>query len=243
MERIIKSSTNENDIVLDAYCGCGTTVTVAERLNRNWIGIDITYQSISLILKRLEDSIGKSVLNDIELNGIPEDFESAVALAHKKDDKTRKEFEKWAVLTYSNNRAMINEKKGADAGIDGIAYMLDRNENNDTELKQVLFSVKSDKSPHVSYIRDLHGTIEREKAAIGYFITLFPPTRDMITECKKIGRYKNNLMEQEYPKIEIVTVEEILNGKRITIPTSQQIAVVKSAQLKQTDKGQAKLFE
>ena len=241
LDIIINASSNEGDIVLDAYCGCGTSVTVAERLNRNWIGVDITYQSISLILKRLEDSFGKSVLNDIEINGIPQDFESAVALAHKKDDKTRKEFEKWAVLTYSNNRAMINEKKGADSGIDGIAYMLDRNENSDIESKQVLFSVKSDKSPHVSYIRDLHGTIEREKAAIGYFITLFPPTREMIAECKKIGKYENNLMEQEYPKIEIVTVEDILNGKRITIPTSQQIAVVKSAQLKETDKGQAKI--
>lgn len=129
----------------------------------------------------------------------------------------------------------INEKKGADAGIDGIAYMQDRNENNDIELKQVIFSVKSDKSPHVSYIRDLHGTIEREKAAIGYFITLFPPTRDMITECKKIRRYKNNLMEQEYPKIEIITIEDILKGKRITIPTSHQIAVIKSAQLKENN--------
>jgi len=241
LERIIKTSSNEDDIILDAYCGCGTTVAVAEQLNRNWIGIDITYQSISLILKRLEDSFGKSVLNDIELNGIPEDFESAVALAHKKDDKTRKEFEKWAVLTYSNNRAIINEKKGADAGIDGIAYMLDRDENNDTELKQVLFSVKSDKAPHVSYIRDLHGTIEREKAAIGYFITLFPPTREMISECKKIGKYKNSLVEQEYPKIEIVTVEDILSGKRISIPTSQQIAVVKSAEKKQNNSDQMKL--
>jgi len=241
LERIIKTSSNEGNIIADFYCGCGTTVAVAERLNRNWIGIDITYQSISLILKRLEDSFGKSVLNDIEINGIPQDFKSAVALAHKKDDKTRKEFEKWAVLTYSNNRAIINEKKGADAGIDGIAYMQDRNENNDTEFKQVLFSVKSDKSPHVSYIRDLHGTIEREKAAIGYFITLFPPTRDMVAECKKIGRYKNRLMEQEYPKIEIITVEEILNGKRITIPTSHQIAVVKSAEKKKDNNDQMKL--
>jgi len=242
LEKIIKASSNEGDIVLDAYCGCGTTIAVAERLNRNWLGIDITYQSISLILKRLEDSFGKNALGEIEINGIPEDFTSAIALAHKKEDKTRKEFEKWAVLTYSNNRAIINEKKGADGGIDGIAFMQDRNENSDIELKQVLFSVKSDKSPHVSYIRDLHGTIEREKAAIGYFITLFSPTREMLAECKKIGMYKNNLMEQEYPKIKIVTVEDILKGDRITIPTSQQFAVVKSAQLKETNKGQKKLF-
>jgi len=100
LERIIKVSSNEGDVVLDAYCGCGTTVAVSQRLNRQWIGIDITYQSISLILKRLEDSFGKGVLEELKLNGIPKDMEAAVALANKKDDRTRKEFEKWAVLTY-----------------------------------------------------------------------------------------------------------------------------------------------
>ncbi len=242
LERIIKASSNEGDIVLDAYCGCGTSVAVAEQLNRNWIGIDITYQSISLILKRLEDSFGKNVLGDIEINGIPEDFESAVALAHKKDDKTRKEFEKWAVLTYSNNRAIISEKKGADAGIDGIAFMKDRDENSDIVLKQVLFSVKSDKQPKLSYIRDFYGTIEREKAAMGYFISLYPPTPKMIEECNKIGRYKNQLMEREYPKIEIVTASDILNKNRITIPATSDVAVLKAAKIKILDKGQTKLF-
>jgi hypothetical protein len=235
LERIINASSNEGDIVLDAYCGCGTTVAVAEKLKRNWIGIDITYQSISLILKRLEDSFGKSILNKIELNGIPEDIESAIALANKKEDKTRKEFEKWAVLTYSNNRAVINEKKGADQGIDGIAYMQDRDENEDIVFKNVLFSVKSDKNPKVSYIRDFYGTIEREKAAMGYFITLHKPTSQMIAECRKIDNYKNNLIDREYPKITIVTVEEILTGERMTIPLSNQIDVVKSAKLKKQD--------
>ncbi|MFM6269385.1 MAG: DNA-methyltransferase, partial [Dolichospermum sp.] len=122
LERIIKASSNENDIILDAYCGCGTTVAVAQKLNRQWIGIDITYQSISLILKRLEDSFGKEVLTNITLHGIPKDLESAIALAQKQDDRTRKEFEKWAILTYSNNRAVINSKKGKDEGIDGTAY-------------------------------------------------------------------------------------------------------------------------
>ena len=242
LERIIKGSSNKEDVVLDAYCGCGTSISVAEKLGRKWIGIDITYQSISLILKRLEDSFGERVLNNIELNGIPKDFNSAVALANKKDDKTRKEFEKWAVLTYSNNRAIINEKKGADTGVDGIAYMQDRNENNEIELKQILFSVKSDKKTHVSYIRDLHGTIEREKAAMGYFITLYPPTANMIKECKKLDKYTNRLMEKDYPKIEIVTVADMLTGKRIPIPTSHEVAVVKSAQMKSTDEEQEKLL-
>ncbi|PJF26704.1 MAG: site-specific DNA-methyltransferase, partial [Phototrophicales bacterium] len=101
LERIIMASSNEGDVVLDAYCGCGTTVAVAERLKRHWSGIDITYQSISLILQRLEKQYGEDILKQIMLNGIPRDFASAKALAQKKDDRLRKEFEKWAILTYT----------------------------------------------------------------------------------------------------------------------------------------------
>lgn len=86
LEKIINASSNNGDIVLDAYCGCGTTIAVAERLERKWIGMDITYQSISLILKRLEEHFGKSALDKISLNGVPEDLESAIALANKEDD-------------------------------------------------------------------------------------------------------------------------------------------------------------
>ncbi len=139
LERIIEASSNEGDTVLDCYCGCGTTVAVAERLKRKWVGVDITYQSISLILRRLESQYGKSVLETINLNGIPQDMKSAIAVAHKKDDRLRKEFEKWAVLTYSNNRARINDKKGGDGGIDGVAFFLtDKDEN-----AKIVFQVKS----------------------------------------------------------------------------------------------------
>ncbi len=109
LERIIQASSNEGDVILDAFCGCGTTIAVAQRLNRQWIGMDITYQSISLILKRLEDTFGSEILAEINLNGIPKDVKSAIALANKKDDRLRKEFEKWSILTYSNNRATIND--------------------------------------------------------------------------------------------------------------------------------------
>ncbi len=192
LERIIEASSQKGDMILDAYCGCGTTVAVAERMGRKWVGIDITYQSISLILKRLEDSYGKKIINAIELNGVPQDLESAIALANKKEDKTRKEFEKWCVLTYSNNRAIINEKKGADGGIDGTAFINDYEDNGaDVGIKEILFSVKSDKKPTVSYIRDLNGAMQREGAVMGYFITLYPPTKDMLEEAKKLGKYKN----------------------------------------------------
>ncbi|MDQ3323868.1 MAG: site-specific DNA-methyltransferase [Acidobacteriota bacterium] len=114
LERIISASSNEGDVVLDAFCGCGTTVAVANRLKRRWIGMDITYQSVALILKRLKDSAGQVAVEAVELHGVPKDMESVDALVHKKDDRVRKEFEKWAILTYSDNRAVINEKKGAD---------------------------------------------------------------------------------------------------------------------------------
>lgn len=228
LERIIKASSNEGDIILDAYCGCGTTVAVAQRLNRQWIGIDITYQSISLILKRLEDNYGKDVVNQIKLDGIPKDIKSAEALANRKDDRTRKEFEKWAVLTYSNNRAVINQKKGADRGIDGFAYFLEVGEGHRKVVLQV-------KSGNVSSrdIRDLYGTMTRESAAMGIFITLKEPTSEMVKEAKACGFYQHKVMGKSYPCIQIVTIREILEANKcLDIPLS--LEVLKSAQIKTT---------
>ena len=226
LERIIKASSNENDIVFDAYCGCGTTVAVAERLKRRWIGIDITFQSISLIMKRLEDTYGKEVLENVVLMGIPQDIESARALADKKDDRLRKEFEKWAILTYSNNRARINEKKGKDYGIDGFAYSFGNASKN-----KILFSVKSG---HVSssQIRDFRGTIEREKALGGIFITLELPTKDMLEEAIKAGFIENEHIAQKTNKIEIVTIQGLIDGERIKLPIA---GVFKSATRKEKD--------
>ncbi|MEI6430096.1 MAG: DNA methyltransferase [Pseudanabaena sp. ELA607] len=224
LERIIKASSNEGDVILDAYCGCGTTVAVSQRLNRQWIGIDITYQSISLILKRLEDSFGTGVLDNIALNGIPKDMESAQALAHKSDDRTRKEFEKWAILTYTNNRATINHKKGADKGIDGMVYF--RSEKDDPE--KIILQVKSGKVKSGD-IRDLQGTMTRENATLGIFITLQKPSKDMIKEAKEAGIYKSQYMSAPVDKIRIVTVQEIIEEqKRLDILLT--LEVLKSAE-------------
>ena len=161
LERIIKVSSNEGDLVLDAYCGCGTSTAVAQRLKRRWVGIDITYQSISLILRRMEKAFGADVLKEIQTDGIPRDMASAEALAHKTDDRLRKEFEKWAVLTYTNNRATINEKKGADAGIDARAFFMTGKEDNAT----IIFQVKSGGVKRGD-IATLRGDMERERAAL-----------------------------------------------------------------------------
>ncbi len=224
LERIIKASSNEGDVVLDAYCGCGTSVAVSQRLDRKWIGIDITYQSISLILKRLEDAFGKGAIENITLNGIPKDMESAKALALKQDDRTRKEFEKWAVLTYSNNRATINQKKGSDKGVDGIAYFT----GDKDEPEKIILQVKSGKA-NSSDIRDLQGTMTREGAALGIFITLNKPTKDMSKEAKEAGIYQSRFMSQPTDKIRIVTIQEIIEDqKRLDIRLS--LEVLKSAE-------------
>ncbi|HKC65064.1 MAG TPA: DNA methyltransferase [Pyrinomonadaceae bacterium] len=219
LERIIGSSSNEGDTVLDAYCGCGTTTSVAQRLKRRWIGIDITYQSISLVLRRLEKAFGKKVLGQITLNGIPRDVESAVALAHKKDDRVRKEFEKWAVLTYTNNRAIINDKKGADRGIDGTAYFMTSKKDN----AKIVFQVKSG---HVgrSVIATLRGDMEREKAAMAVLITLEKPSHVMVEEAKAAGTYHHEMMGRSYDRIQIVTIKEIIQqDARLDVPTSLEV--------------------
>ncbi len=224
LERVIKASSNEGDTVLDAYCGCGTTVAVAQRLNRRWIGIDITYQSISLILKRLEDRAGPAgwpaVEADILLDGVPRDIASAVALANRKDDKTRKEFEKWAILTYSRNQARINEKKGADAGIDGIAFFL---KDKDTNGKAI-FQVKSGGANRAT-MATLNSDRQREGAEFGILITMDAPTRAMREEVSAAGRYRHPLLEREDDRLQVVTVAEILDGARLNLPMARTDAV------------------
>ena len=231
LERIIKASSNEDAVVLDAYCGCGTTIAVAQRLNRQWIGIDITYQSISLVLRRLEGTFGKEVVDAIAIDGIPRDMKSAVALAHKKDDRVRKEFEKWALLTYTNNRGIVNDKKGADQGIDGVAYF----QTGKAENAKIIFQIKSGGVKRGD-IATLRGDMSREKAELAILITLEPPTGPMIREAKGAGQYIHETMGRSYDRIAIMTVEEVLAGTRLNIPMS--LEVLKAAQRTADDKQQ-----
>jgi len=218
LERIIQASTNPGDTVLDAYCGCGTTVAVAQRLGRRWIGIDITYQAISLILKRLKDSQDATthapLLNQVIVHGEPRDLDAAKALAHDPRDKTRKEFEKWAILKYSDHQAHIHPQKGADHGIDGLAYFLTGPDTNGKVLLQV-------KSGHVtsSIISALYGDMARENAELGVLITLEPPTGPMLKEAAGFGSYSNAYLNRTDPRIRIVTIQEILEaGSRCLLP-------------------------
>lgn len=232
LERIIGASSHEGDVVLDAFCGCGTTVAVAEGMKRRWIGMDITYQSISLVLRRLERKFDNTVLNSITVSGVPKDMASAIALANKKDDRLRKEFEKWAVLTYTNNRAIISEKKGADQGIDGTGYF----KTGKDEIAKIVFQVKSG-GVERGDIAKLRGDMDREQAPLAILITLVKPTNPMVKEAKAAGQYHHESMGRNYDKIQIVTVQEIVEeGKRLEIPMS--LEVLKAAKRDVEDKQQ-----
>lgn len=239
LERIIKASSNEGDTVLDAYCGCGTTVAVAQRLGRRWIGIDITYQSIALILKRLADRYPgdwPAIEATIRLDGVPRDLESAMALANRKDDRTRKEFEKWAILTFSNNQARINEKKGADGGVDGIAYfLLDKDSNG-----KAIFQVKSRPGTRAD-LAALNSDRLREKAEFGFLICTGLPTRAMEAEIAAAGKYRHPLLARADDRLQVITVAELFDrpdrpGRRLDLPMARADAVKSAAPKPDSDK-------
>jgi len=197
--------------VLDPFCGCGTTVSVAERLKRRWIGIDITHLAIALIKHRLEDTFGED-LAPYEVIGVPQDLKSAEALA----EQDRFQFQYWA-LSLVDARPVGEKKKGPDEGIDGYIYFFD---DASGKPKKVIVSVKSGHVT-VSQIRDLKGVLEREKAEIGAFITLREPTEPMRKEALAAGFYEPEIFggKQKYPRIQILTIKELLEeGKRLEMP-------------------------
>ena len=169
LERIINASSNEGDLILDPFRGCGTTINVAERLHRRWIGIDITHLAIALIRNRLHDTFGPE-LSPCEVIGDPKDMASARGLA----DLDRYQFQWWAVGLV-NARPAQDKKKGADSGIDGYIYFED---DNSGKAKQIIVQVKSGRVS-VSQVRDLKGVMDREKATIGIFVSLEPFTDPM----------------------------------------------------------------
>ncbi len=166
----------------------------------------------------------------------PRDIASAIALANRKDDKTRKEFEKWAILTYSRNQARINEKKGADAGIDGIAYFLIDNDTNG----KAIFQVKSGGATRAT-LATLNSDRQREKAEFGILITMDLPTKAMRDEIIAAEKYKHPLLNREDDRLQVITVAEILQGKRLDLPMARTDAVKSAAALGDDDK-QTTLF-
>lgn len=216
LERILSVSSNEADVVLDPFCGCGTTIAAAQALGRRWIGIDVTYLAINLIKNRLADHFADEV--SYEVHGIPMDWESARELAQR-TDMPRKEFEIWALsLVSARPKGDLTRRGGGDKGIDGVRYFIDAKERSP---HAVIVQVKSDLKPKPSFVRDLVGTMEREKAVMGALLLLYPPTdrSEIKSEAASAGFFHSQIMNKDYPKVQVLTVEGLLNHtERLELP-------------------------
>jgi DNA modification methylase len=199
LERIINASSEEDSLILDPFCGCGTAVHAAEKLKRRWIGIDITHLAVSLIEKRLKHAF-PDIQFDVE--GTPKDLDSAQNLA----DRDKYQFQWWA-CSLVNAQPFQGKKKGADGGIDGLIYFQD----DRTTPKKIVVSVKGGNNVNVAMIRDLAHVVDREKASIGIFITMVDPTRPMKEEAVKAGYYESPI-GANFPKVQILTIKGLLEG-------------------------------
>ena len=207
LERIICASSDEGDLVLDPFCGCGTTIAVAERLNRRWIGIDITHLAITLMKHRLQSSFGAD-LSPYEVIGEPVSVPDAQALA----EQDPYQFQWWALGLVGARP--VEQKKGADKGIDGRLYFHDEAKG---KTKQVILSVKAGHTTS-AHVDQLRGVVEKENAEIGVLIMMQEPTAPMRKDAATAGFYTSPGWNTKHPRIQLLTVKELLEGKGIDYP-------------------------
>ena len=258
LERIIQASSNPGDMVLDPFCGCGTTIDAAEKLGRQWIGIDVTQLAISLIKNRLQDTYGSRLkfvtgaqaprlpfsapspktpgaseppaasvsatrasltapeagalpVSLVRIIGEPTTPNEAATLA----EEDKYQFQWWALGLVGARP--VEQKKGADHGVDG--KILFRDDPKAARPEQIIIQVKGGKTG-VKDVRDLRGVLDREKAAIGVLISLQPATGPMETEAASAGFYEHKTNRQKYPRLQLRTVKELLEGQGIERPSS-----------------------
>ncbi|MCH7698027.1 MAG: site-specific DNA-methyltransferase [Chloroflexi bacterium] len=209
LERIISASSNPGDVVLDPFCGCGTAVHAAHKLGRKWIGMDITYLAIGLVKKRMQDAFPNLA---IEEDGVPVDLTGAQALA----DHDKYQFQWWALLRLGAV-PIAGKKKGADKGIDGVIPILTGGTAAKPTYDRVVVSVKGGANVGVSMLRDLNGTLT-DKDPIGIFLTLAEPTKPMKEFAAGAGFYDSKLWAKKFPRIQIITVQDMFDGKTPDIP-------------------------
>lgn len=212
LDRIVSASSRKGDVILDPFCGCGTTIAASHALERHWIGIDITHLAIGLIRHRLRDAYGDNIVRTYDVVGEPVTERDAEALAATDPYQ----FQWWALGLVGARP--VEQKKGPDRGIDGRIYF---HEDSGT-TRQIVLSVKAGKL-QAPYVRDLRGVVERERAAIGVLLTLHRPTKAMRSEAASAGFYTSPW--GQHPRIQIVRVAELLDGKRLDAPPSRQTSV------------------
>ena len=226
LERIINASSNEGDVVLDPFCGCGTAVDAAQKLGRQWIGIDVTHLSIGLIERRMIERYGSAL--QYEVIGTPNDTDSALKLAADEPHQ----FQYW-ITQAIGGQPFQGGRKGMDRGIDGYIYFTKPNPMDTGSVKSsteaAIISVKAGQRVGVAMVRDLKGVMEREKADIGIFVCVIQPTREMEREAASAGVYTDAQTGQTYPRLQIYTLAEHFSGLRPKVPMLDRQAGFKKA--------------
>ena len=233
LEKIILSSTNEGDVVLDPFCGCGTTIIAAESLKRNWVGIDITNLAIGLVERRLRNSFKKV---NFKSNGIPKSLSQAFKLRDlsEKNPKLYWEFQYWA-----NNLipgVINNSTRGSDGGVDGTFWIVADKKKNQFIFDKGIVSIKSGANISVAMVDSLFGSMKKNKAKCGLLVTLEKPKSTMIKAAAQMG--VNIYFGKKYPKVECISVEELLKGVRPKTPISVHFETPDATQIS----NQASLF-
>lgn len=239
LERIISASSNPGDVVLDPFCGCGTATVAAHRLGRQWIGIDITYLAVDLMRRRMLDTFPEDFPEGIHIEGKPADEAAALALA----ENDPYQFQFWAVAEVGCVARGGQNRRGADRGIDGVSSFPEWNPNDPNPLtpqyRQVIVSVKAGNTGP-AHVRELRGTVEREKAAIGVLITAHEPTREMKRDAAAAGVYEAP-DGTTYSRIQIITAAEIVHGRQIEMPSRGGLSDYAQAPRAKTPRNQARL--
>ena len=210
LARIVEVSTNEGDVVLDPFCGCGTTVATAEKMKRTWIGIDIARVATDVIRERLREDHGPEIDKTYEFIPKPVTAQDA-----RKLQETPYLFQWWSLEQVGAQPAP--RRKGPDKGIDGRIYFREHSGADAIEAKQVVISVKAG-ATGPAHVREVRGVIERENAAIGVLISLKKPTKAMLSEAAAAGRYYSTTWDQSYPRLQVITVEDLMSSHPIDYP-------------------------
>ncbi len=211
LDRIIKASSDEGDVVFDPFCGCATTLEAAHNLNRHWIGIDIAIHAIKRVAKiRLQDRLGLVEGKDFTVDGVPQNLEGARDLWTK--DKYH--FQKWAVEQVNG---FVTTRRTSDGGIDGRLYFeIPRRR----QLESMAIEVKGGKNVGINVVRELRGVLEREEASMAGLIIMDPlnvtKMRNFKREMATAGDV--TISGVYYPRMQLLTVPEILEGRRFDTP-------------------------
>ena len=216
-ERIIEASSKKGDLVLDPFCGCGTTLMAAEAQNRHWIGIDVTYLATGAVKLQIE-KFYPQLRNEITITGTPENVEQALELAHTNTHG----FEEWCVTHVLKFKS--NAKKVGDGGIDGtFRFPLGKIKGKQAYGKASA-QVKGGNYT-LSHVRDFRTAMKNAGADLGVFVVTSPPTQGMLTEAAKSGIYKHPSYELSAPRVQIYEIQDHFNGKTPTLPLAERVVL------------------